>query len=421
MSLKMVKIRQALTSCPLPDIETEICAEIEVLQLQGRVKPSQSVAIGCSSRGIANYGLIITTLVKSLREIGLKPFLFPAMGSHGAATAAGQKRVVEHQGLAEEKLEVPIKSSLDTVKIGNLGDDTPVLIDRFAYEADHIVIANRIKSHTEFTHVFESGLMKMLAIGMGKEEGATLYHKAFMIEGYPAIIEHVATTIFNTGKFLFGLGIVEDGLLQTAKIAAFGAEDLLEGEIELLKLAKKLEPKLPFEDIDVLIIDEMGKDISGSGFDAKVVGRINMPLVSPEPETPRVKRIVVLNLTDVSNGNADGVGSADFITRKLYEKIDMNALYVNALAGSEPEHARIPMVMESARAAIEAGINTIGNIEEDEIKVMRIRNTKELSVVEVSAAYSDELKLRSDIDVIGTPKPFSFDGHGELDMLSVTA
>ena len=195
MSLKMVKIRQALTSCPLPDIETEICAEIEVLQLQGRVKPSQSVAIGCSSRGIANYGLIITTLVKSLREIGLKPFLFPAMGSHGAATAAGQKRVVEHQGLAEEKLEVPIKSSLDTVKIGNLGDDTPVLIDRFAYEADHIVIANRIKSHTEFTHVFESGLMKMLAIGMGKEEGATLYHKAFMIEGYPAIIEHVATTI----------------------------------------------------------------------------------------------------------------------------------------------------------------------------------------------------------------------------------
>ncbi len=420
MPPKMVTVRQALKSCPLPDIETAIRAEIEALQLPDRTKPGQSVAVGCSSRGIANYGLIVATLVKSLQNLGLQPFLFPAMGSHGAATAEGQKRVVENQGLTVEKLGVPIKSSLDTVKIGQLDNDTPVLIDRFAHEADHIVIANRIKSHTEFTHAFESGLMKMLAIGMGKEEGATRYHKAFMIEGYPAIIERVATTILSTGKFLFGLGIVEDGMLQTAKIAAFGTEDLIQGEIELLKLAKKLEPKLPFEDIDVLIIDEMGKDISGSGFDAKVVGRINMPLVSPEPEAPRIKRIVVLNLTDVSNGNADGVGSADFITRKLYEKIDMNSLYVNALAGSEPEHARIPMVMESARASIEAGMNTIGKIDENEIKVMRIRNTKELSVVEVSTTYTDQLKARPDIEVIGTPKPFSFDRHGELDMLSVT-
>lgn len=415
----MMKIRQAIASCPLPDLESAIIAEIESLRLHDRVKPGQSVAVGCSSRGIANYGLIIATLVKSLQAKGLKPFLFPAMGSHGAATAMGQKRVIESHGITEDELGVPIKSSLDTVKIGQLDNGTPVLIDQFAFEADHIVIVNRVKSHTEFTHAFESGLMKMLAIGMGKEQGATLYHKAFMIEGYAAIIERVAATVFNTGKFLFGLGIVEDGLLQTAKIAAFPAEKLLEGEIDLLRLAKKLEPKLPFEDVDVLIIDEMGKDISGSGFDAKVVGRINMPLVSPEPEAPRIKRIVVRDLTDVSNGNADGVGSADFITRKLYEKIDMNSLYVNALAGSEPEHARIPMVMESTRAAVEAGMNTIGLIEEDEIKVMRIRNTKEVSVVEVSTAYRDQMKSRSDIEVVGTPKPFNFDEQGELEMLSV--
>jgi hypothetical protein len=261
--------------------------------------------------------------------------------------------------------------------------------------------------------------MKIMAIGMGKERGATLYHKAFMVDGYPAIIQEAAETIMNTGKLLFGLGIVEDGLAQTAKVKALPAGSLLEGEIALLKFAQSLEPRLPFDDVDVLIIDEMGKDISGSGFDAKVVGRINMPLVSAEPEKPRVKRIVVLDLTDISSGNADGVGSADFITKKLYNKIDMNSLYVNALAGSEPEHARIPMVMKNAEQAITTAMNTVGHIEESDLKVMRIRNTKQLGVVELSASYKHQLEQRDDLVIIREQASFAFENDGELAPLNV--
>lgn len=419
MRVPVFKAQQILASQPLDDIESAVQEEITALRLSEKIRPGQSVAIGCSSRGIANYGTIISALVRSLQALGLEPFLFPAMGSHGAATAEGQKRVIEGHGISEQLLGVSIKSSLDTVEIGRLSNGLPVLIDRYAYEADHIIVANRIRSHTEFSHVFESGLMKIMAIGMGKERGATLYHKAFMVDGYPSIIQEVAETIMDTGKLLFGLGIVEDGLAQTAKVKALPAGSLLEGEIALLKFAQSLEPRLPFDDVDVLIIDEMGKDISGSGFDAKVVGRINMPLVSAEPEKPRVKRIVVLDLTDISSGNADGVGSADFITKKLYNKIDMNSLYVNALAGSEPEHARIPMVMKNAEQAITTAMNTVGHIEESDLKVMRIRNTKQLGIVELSASYKHQLEQRDDLVIIREQASFAFENDGELAPLNV--
>ena len=410
---RVVRVRQTFKASSLDDIEGTVTARIDALGLARRVRPGASVAVGCSSRGIANYAAIVKATLDGLQRLGLRPFLFPAMGSHGAATAEGQKQVLEAYGLSEAAMGVPIRSSLDTVHLGALPEGVPVQIDRHAQEADHIVLINRVKAHTEFTHDFESGLLKMMAIGMGKERGATLYHKAFMIHGYPKIILSVAERVMATGKVLFGVGIVEDAFCNTAAVEALPPERLLEGEKALLGLSKALSPRLPFDDVDVLVIDEMGKDISGAGFDSKVVGRILMPLVSPEPESPRVKRIVVCDLTDKSAGNADGIGVADFITRRLYDKIDLEALYVNALAGSEPEHARIPMTMASDREAVAAGVNTVGLVAPEDLRLLRIKNTLRLDELEMSEAYLTEA-AGADIEVLSEPYELAFDAAGGL-------
>ncbi len=412
---KVVRVRQPIKSDPLGDIDATIRQGVAELDLASRTKPGDTVAVGCSSRGIANYGRIVASTVAALKESGLKPFLFPAMGSHGAATAEGQRQVLIGQGIDPGALDVTIESSLEVDQIATLDDlGIPVLIDRHANGADHIVLINRVKSHTEFTHSFESGLMKMMAIGMGKEEGATLYHKAFMVHGYAPVIRAIADRILASGKILFGVGIVEDGRAQTAAIDVLAADDLIAGEEALLRRSKAFEPRLPLDDIDVLLIDEMGKDISGSGFDTKVVGRINMPLVTDDPETPRIKRIVVCDLTAASAGNADGVGSADFITRRLYDKIDIKALYVNAIAGSEPEHARIPMVMETAREATETAAGSVGLIATDDLRLVRIRNTLRLEEVDVSTACLADLADKPDVTVTGEPGALDFDADDEL-------
>jgi len=396
------------------DIEREIISGFRKLVRAKTVKAGASVAVGCSSCGIANYPAIVKATVGCLKDAGLIPFLFPAMGSHGAATAAGQKKVLENYGISENYIGAPIRSSLDTVQIGETEDGVPVLIDKMASEADYIVLINRITSHTEFEHEFESGLLKMMAIGMGKEKGATLYHKAFMVYGYPRVILCAARKVVQTGRILCGVGIVEDGYARTARLEVLSAEEIIHKEKMLLKEAKKLAPGLPFEDVDVLVVDEMGKDISGSGLDTKVVGRILMPLIAEEPEIPRVKRLVVCDLTQKTEGNADGIGIADFVTRRLVDKIDFRALYVNALAGGEPEHAKIPLTLANDREALQAAIDSVGLIQNDELKIIRIRNTRKLSVVDVSMAYQPEISKRSDLEIISGPQPFRFDTNNNL-------
>ncbi len=411
---KVVRIRQKFEKSVLQSIEDTVFNRIAGLDLKKHLKDGRRVGVGCSSRGISNYATIVKAVVRGLQESGFEPFLFPAMGSHGAATAEGQKTVLENYGLSEAETGVPILSSLETRALGETDDGVPVLVDKIAFEADHFVLVNRIKSHTEFTHEFESGLLKMMAIGMGKEKGATLYHKAFMIHGYPKIILSVAQRVMATGKLLFGAGIIEDAYCNTADVAILDPDNLIEGEKSLLRRSKTLSARLPFEDVDVLVIDEMGKDISGTGFDSKVVGRILMPLVTPEPLSPRVKRIVVCDLTAKSGGNADGVGVADFISERLFQKIDKRSLYVNALAGSEPEHARIPMTMACDRAAIEAGANTIGMIEADDLRLIRIKNTLRLDELDVSTAFLADARERSDLEILSGPREIPFDGSGSL-------
>ncbi|RFB86084.1 hypothetical protein B5K11_28925 [Rhizobium leguminosarum bv. trifolii] len=416
---KIHRLKQKIAGRPVGDIERTIASQVAPILQNPRVQPGATVAVGCSSRGIANYAKIVGSVVKTLFDAGYRPFLFPAMGSHGSGTAEGQADVLARAGITEATMGCQIKSSLDVVPLGSLSTGMQVAMDRHAYEADAFVVINRIKSHTEFTHTFESGLMKMMAIGMGKEHGATIYHRYFLAHGYAPTIEAVVHRVMATKPLLFGVGIVEDGYAQTSEIGVISPERIMEEEAALLSLARTLTPKLPFDEIDVLVIDEMGKDISGSGFDTKVVGRLSMPLLAPDPETPRIKRIVCCDLTEVSKGNADGVGIADFITEKLYRKIDRQTLYVNALAGSEPEHARIPMVLDTDRLAVDAAIATIGPVDEASLRFMRIHNTRDLEVLEVSTALAAECAGRDDVEIVSAPYELSFERDGRMRRLEM--
>ncbi len=407
--LPLHRLRQHLVTRPITDAAERVRAQIAALGGSADLPHGARVAVGCSSRGIANYAAIVGAVVRGLTDLGYSPFCFPAMGSHGSATGPGQQQVLAQAGITEATMGCPILSSLDVASLGELPNGMPVVMDRHASEADAFVVVNRVKPHTEFTHSFESGLMKMISIGMGKQVGATTYHRYFMRDGYAATMEAIVERVTSHRPLLFGVGIVEDGLGQTADVQVIPRDRLLEREAALLSAAKAMVPGLPVGDVDVLVIDEMGKDISGSGFDTKVVGRLSMPLLGPDPETPRVKRIVVCDLTDVSGGNADGVGIADFITRQLDRKIDREALYVNALAGSEPEHARLPMVLATDEEAIDAAIATIGPVDPATLRLVHIRNTARLEEVEVSAAIAAECRGRDDVEVASTPSPATFE------------
>ena len=411
----MIRVKQNFDHTVLDNITEEISVQINNLDLENVVTSGQTVAVACSSRGIANYGTMVKTVISSLKQLGLKPFVVPAMGSHGAATAAGQKRVLEHLGIQEEKIGAPIRSCLEVVDIGETADKIPVFLDKLASAADTVVLVNRIKKHTEFEHEFESGLLKMMAIGLGKQQGAATYHEAMMTHGYPKVILTVAHQVMQHVTILFGVGIVENGYGQTTAIGICKNEKIEEMEKELFKSAKKYAPRLPFDEADILIIDEMGKDISGTGFDTKVVGRIGLPLLTKEPDSPKVKRILVCDLTEGSEGNAVGVGIADIITQRLLDQIDMDALNINTITGVCPEMGKIPLTLKNDRKAIEIAIKSVGLIPRDQLKIMRIKNTSLLSEVDVSEGYEEELFSRRDLNIINPKRPMAFNPSGNLE------
>ena len=411
---KMIRVRQTFESREVDDINAEVKAGMAALDVSSRVKPGQTVALACSSRGITNYASIVKAVVASLKALQLDVFIFPAMGSHGSATAEGQQRVLAHLGISEQTVGAPVRSSLDVVQLGETVEGIPVYIDKLASEADHIVLINRIKKHTEFEHKFESGLMKMMAIGLGKQAGAAMYHQAMLSFGYANVIQSIADNVLQKANILCGVGIVENGYGQTAKIGIGLREHIEDQEIELFKLAKALSPALPFEEADVIVIDEMGKDISGTGFDTKVVGRIGLPLVTPDPESPNIKRIVVCDLTEASEGNAVGVGVADIITRRLLDKIDQEALDMNTITGACPESGKIPLTLNNDQEALDVAIRCVGLISTDKLKIMRIKNTSCLSEVDVSEGYAQALKERQDLEVIREWYDMEFDGDGSL-------
>lgn len=416
---KMYRVKQDYDTYEIENLEAEIEKKIKALAvLSQEVQAGQSVAVACSSRGIADHATIVGTTVRCLKEAGLKPFIMPAMGSHGGGTAAGQRKVLELAGITEEKMGVPIMSSMETEQIGQTDDGIPVFLDKHAAQADWIVPVNRIKSHTMFNGKTESGLIKMLAVGLGKKDGPEIYHNFAFNFGLEHVLQTVARVVMAHKPVLFGVGVVENAYCHPAKIGVFESQELETEEAKYLIASKKLEPQLPLEEIDVLIIDEMGKDISGAGIDCNVIGRLDMPLLGPNPASPNIKRIIVSDLTAKTEGNAIGLGLADIITERLFKKLDMEAMNVNALTASDPEHVKIPMIMPNDAKAINAATTTIGMVALEDLKIMRIKNTKTLDKMVVSGPCVTALKDKTGIIIDPESFEVDFDSDGNLPPLS---
>ncbi len=409
---KMYRIRQRFDDTKVENIGETVKAELRKLSLAA-IKPGHRVAITGGSRGIANIADMLKAIVAYVKSFDAQPFIFPAMGSHGGATAAGQVAVLEQLGVTESYLNASIISSMDVAQIAETEDDVPVFIDQNASTADHIVVVNRIKSHTKFKAPIESGLMKMMAIGMGKLKGAEFYHKAAVQHTFPKIIMDAARLVIEKSPVLCALGVVENGYGETGVMAAIKPEEIESREKELLLLSKKMMAKLPFNEIDLLIVDEMGKDISGVGIDPNVTGR-NRDLIGGFSHPAQVKRLFVRDLTAKSKGNAIGIGLADVTTKRLVDKIDYAATYKNSITGISLEKAAVPMHFDRDREAIEISLGSIGLILPEKSRIVRIKNTNRLEIVEVSEAFAAELKQRSDLEIIGEPQSMEFDEEDNL-------
>ncbi len=408
----MARVRQKFDATKLSDIPGAIQKEFLRSEIRERVKPGQIVAVGCGSRGIANISTIAIAVINELKSLGAKPFIFPCMGSHGAATAEGQKKVLETYGITEASTGVPIRATMDTTIVGHLDDGTPVHMDKFASEAEAIVVINRIKPHTGFRGATESGLTKMLAIGIGKITGAATDHTHGM-DRFPELLPQIREVNISNRNVIFGVGIVENAYDETAYVEIIPAEKLKTREPELQAMAKKQMPQIFFDDIDVLIIDEMGKNISGAGFDPNITGR-NRRNVKWQ-DTPRVKKIVVLGLTRVSQGNATGIGSADVITMRLYKELDVASTYANVITSMNLDGGAIPVVMNSDHDAIALAVKTVVRVKPEDCRIVRIRNTLHLGEIEVSAVLMDEVRSQPErFEIAEQARDVKFDAQGNL-------
>ena len=406
---KMVRVRQRFSRPVVSDIPAATRATLGACGHP--IRGGDVVAIGTSSRGIANYATIVKATVDHLRELGAKPFIFPAMGSHGGGTPEGQLSVLDHYGISEKTMGVPCRATMEVVQVGDaLG--LPVWLEKGAAGADWVCLVNRVKPHTDFKGSIESGLFKMMTIGLGKYKGAIQYHRANVRHSYETVITEVGREMLAKAKIAFGLGIVENGYDETAHVEAFGAADLEAGERRLLKEARDWMARLPFSPIDVLVVEQMGKNISGSGMDTNVIGRPTNPH-EPFPSDPKILWIVALDITEESCGNAIGIGNADFTTRRLVDRIDMKPTLINAITACSPGMAKVPATYETDREAIETALSCIGLTPPERARVVRIKNTLLLGEIEVSEAYAAEVDKRRDLTVLGE-SPLGFDASGRL-------
>jgi hypothetical protein len=407
---RMVRVRQTFARQRVPDIPAAVADALAGAKLP--VKRGDTIAVGAGSRGIANIDVVVGATVRYLRDLGARPFVFPAMGSHGGGTADGQLDVLAHYGITEATMGCPVRATMDVVQVGEaLG--MPVWLDRFAAEADWIGVVNRVKPHTDFKGSIESGLFKMMTIGLGKWKGATQYHRANVNHGYETVITAVGREMLAKVPIGFGLGIVENGYDETGRIEAFNAAELEQGERRLLKDAREWMARLPFSPIDVLIVEQVGKNISGSGMDTNVIGRPSNPH-EPFPADPKILWIVALDLTEESYGNATGIGNADFTTRRLVDKIDMKPTLINCITACAPNAAKVPATYDTDREAIEAALSCIGLTPPENARVLRIRNTLMLGEIEVSEAFMPEVAKRGDLTPLGDPAELRFNVAGTL-------
>ncbi len=415
MSLpRMVRLRQTFEATRVNDIPGEVDRQLATLNLGQQLKPGQTVAITAGSRGIANIAIIIKAACEHVRRIGGKPIIVPAMGSHGGGTAEGQRQIIEGYGVTEAFTGAEIRASMETVIVDTTPHGIPVHFDKHAFECDHVLVVGRIKPHTGFVGPVESGLHKMMLIGLGKHEGAKIYHRAILDYSFLEIIRAVADVVLKKCRVIGGLGIVENAYDETALIAAVAPNDFFTRESELLTLAKKWLPRLPFAQTQLLIIDEIGKNISGTGMDTNVIGRKYNDHAATEHDDASVKRIFVRGLTEATHGNATGIGIAEFTNTRTINQVDRRITAINCLTGGHPTAAMLPIAFDTDREVIQAALPTLGLVEPTNAKVVQIANTLHLGEVLVSEAYLPEISQRPDLAIIDGPFEMPFDADGNL-------
>jgi hypothetical protein len=372
------------------------------------------VALTAGSRGIANLAAILRAVVEHLRRLEAKPFIVPAMGSHGGGTAEGQQAVLTSYGVTEARVGCPIRSTTDTVVVCQTAEGFPVHFDRFASQADHVLVVNRIKLHTRFAGDLQSGLMKMMLIGLGKRRGAEIYHRAILDYSFGQIVRSVAAEVIARCRVVAGLAIVENAYDETARIAAVAPAEFEAREKELLTLARRWMARLPFDHVDLLLVDRIGKNISGTGLDTNVVGRKFNDHHAVEGELPKIKTIALRGLTPETHGNAVGFGIAEFCKSQLVRETDLAATRLNAIVASHVSAAMPPLDYETDREMLRVALGTVGLVEPAQAGLLWIRNTLDLAEVECSAAYLAEAQRRDELEVLSPLRDLPFDGEGNL-------
>ena len=417
----MSKINQLLETCELPKAakvrqffdneELHNAEDVLMSLLEAKppaIRPGDRIAITGGSRGIDQYVPLLRTVVEFVQSKGGQPFVVPAMGSHGGATAKGQEEVLRGYGITEESIGAPVISSMETVQIGETDKGLGVYIDKNAYEADGIILMNRVKPHTSFRGSYESGLIKMLAIGLAKQKGAEATH-FLRYENMAENIVAVSKIALSKLNVLCGVSTVENGYSHLARVYVSAKDEILTKEPEILEAAWSKMPRLALDEIDVLIVDEVGKEISGTGMDTNIIGRFHTAAASGGPKTIKLG---VLNVTKKSEGNANGMGLADFMTKRMYDQVDFEATYVNTLTSTEPSSSRMPMVLEDDRRVFQACVKLCGQVNPEDVRMVIIRNTKYIDEVYMSKAAVQAAVMP--VEVIGEYEEIPFDERGRL-------
>jgi hypothetical protein len=414
----MFAVRQKFPASPPLDIPAVVHREFKAQDVLSKLKPGAQIAVAAGSRGISNIKEIVAAVLDVLKAAGAKPFILPAMGSHGGATPEGQREVLETYGITEQSMGVPIRASMEVERIGQSADGVDVFCSVEALRADGIVVVNRVKPHTDFQGTLGSGVVKMIVIGLGKRTGAAACHAAATRLGYERALRGIAQVTMRFAPILCGVAIVENQFHDTARIAVLRPEDIEAQEKELLEEARRLMPRLPFDDIDLLIVDRLGKNVSGSGMDPNVTGRwvhgYSTSLGSENQASPMIRRIFVRDLTPETHGNAIGIGFADITTTRLVNAMDKPVTYINALTSLTPNGAKIPIHFDTDRECITHALASLALPDTRQAKVVRVADTLSLVNLEASETYASEVKQRGDLETVGGLQEMRFDTSENL-------
>ena len=413
---RFVPLQQRFPETPPLHIDTTVRHGIQ--SMSGAIRPGMRIAVAVGSRGITRLQEIVKSVLTQLQEAGAKPFIVPAMGSHGGATATGQIELLGEYGISESALGVPLNASMETTLLGSTPDHVPVHFSRAALEADGIVLVNRVKPHTDFQGTLGSGLLKMMVVGLGKREGASTFHRASNRIGFEHMLRTVARVTLSKARILFGVAILEDHAHQPARIEMLRPEQMESGEERLFKEAERLMPRLPFTDVDLLIVDCMGKNISGAGMDPNVIGRsvhgYSSLLKDRNADRPAVRRLFVRELTPESHGNATGIGMADFTTTRLVESIDREITTLNTLTAMTPQGVKIPIYFDTDKEAIDQALDTLALEDTGRARILRIQDTLSLEHLTASEAYLEEIERSERLEVSGPAFEMRFDEAGRM-------